>query len=217
MTITPAYAKEKIQLFNALYFNGELPEVPVLMSNARSFVGRCEFKRLRLPLRGEKKYDFRLRFSRLFDLSPDEWDDTILHEMIHLWIGVKGIRDTSTHGKVFRQMMDDLNSKHGRNITISHKSAPGEATAPARRQRKTHLVAIVTLKDGRRGIKIIPKSERSIRLFRRGMMYSGMVKSLSFRLSANPYFNRFPSSTALKVYFPPQDELDAALAGSIDV
>lgn len=217
MRITAAYANEKLQLFNARYFDGELPQVPVLMSRARSFVGRCEFKRLRLPLLKEKKYDFRLRFSQLFDLSPDEWDDTILHEMIHLWIGVKGIRDTSTHGKVFRQMMNELNTRYGRHITISHKAAPGEAAVPAQRQRKTHLVALVTLKDGRCGIKIIPQSERSIRLFRRGMMRSGMVDSLNFRLSANPYFNRFPSSAALKVYFPPQDELDAALTGSVAI
>jgi hypothetical protein len=62
-------------------------------------------------------------------------------------------------------------------------------------------VARVVLKDGRTGIKVIPCLERHIRRYRRGMMASGKVSSIKFYQTTDPFFNRFPSSSAFKVYF----------------
>ena len=206
MIVELPYIKEKFREFNEKYFRGELPAVPVVLSNAGSFLGKCEFKG-----------SYRLRFSVRFDLPQEEWDDIIIHEMIHLWIGVKGIKDSSAHGRVFRSIMNEFNTKYGRHISISHKVRPGEQARPARKGRSSHLVALVLMKDGRKGIKIIPQQAHCIRQYYRGLKRSGQVIEVQFYLSTNPYFNAFPSSVALKVYFPPAEEVQSALEGAVKV
>ena len=53
-------------------------------------------------------------------------EDTIIHEMIHYHILSNQLQDTSAHGKLFRKMMDDINARFGRNVTISHKPTEEE-------------------------------------------------------------------------------------------
>ena len=49
--------------------------------------------------------------------------------------------------------------------------------------------------------------ERHIRRYQRGMMASGKVGSIEFFQTTDPFFNRFPSSSAFTVYFPDPDVL----------
>ena len=50
---------------------------------------------------GTKYYDFKLRINKRIDLPEQEIEDIIIHEMIHYHIAYNGIKDTSTHGRVF--------------------------------------------------------------------------------------------------------------------
>ena len=116
------YIEAKFQEFNSLMFDNALPPVPVALSKASSYVGLCTFKTRRHLFGKVEHYDFRLRFSTRLDLPEAEVEDTIIHEMIHYYIRLNRIKDTSAHGKVFRQMMNELNSRFGRHITISHRT-----------------------------------------------------------------------------------------------
>jgi hypothetical protein len=196
-----AYVQEKFREFNRRMFDGKLPELPISVTNAKSYLGVCLYRN-RFKWNGKREYyDFKLRISRRIDLSQDELDDTIIHEMIHYWIGLFSPDDMPGHSPLFRKMMTDINQRFGRNIRVSHRLSAEQLEQAIDNRPKKHVVARVVLKDGRTGIKVIPCLERHIRRYRRGMMASGKVSSIKFYQTTDPFFNRFPSSSAFKVYF----------------
>ena len=205
------YVKEKFREFNVRMFDGKLPEPPISITNAKTYFGVCAFRKHR-KWHGKLEYsDFKIRISRRFDLPQDEIDDTIIHEMIHYWIGLFSPADMPGHSPLFREMMADINERFGRHISVSHRLSAEQQEQAIDNRPKKHIVARVVLKDGRTGIKVIPCMERHIRRYRRGMMASGKVSSIEFYQTTDPFFNRFPSSSAFTVYFPDPDAISAHL------
>lgn len=201
------YVQQKFREFNRQMFDGRLPEPPVSITNAKTYLGVCAYRKHR-KWNGRLEYsDFKIRISRRFDLSRDEIDDTIIHEMIHYYIGLFSPADMPGHSALFRRMMADINMRYGRHISVSHRLTPDQQEQAIDNRPKRHIVAKVVLKDGRTGIKVIPCMERHIRRYHRGMMASGKVSSIEFFQTTDPFFNRFPSSSAFTVYFPDPDVL----------
>lgn len=208
------FLEQRFDEFNARIFGGELPRVPIGLGNAAGYIGKCLFKIRRRILRKPELYDFRLRFSTRFDLPEPELEDILIHEMIHYWIGLKGFQDTSSHGKVFRQMMSDINARFGRHITISRRLTPEQQEAVRDSRPKVRVVALVGMSDGRTGIKVLPRNLQRLRSYRRGVMLSGEVATVDFYLTADPFFGRFPCSSALRVHFADMSEVRAHLEGA---
>lgn len=195
-------------------FDGRLPEPPISITNAKTYLGVCAFHKHR-KWHGRLEYsDFKIRISRRFDLPQNEIDDTIIHEMIHYYIGLFSPADMPGHSALFRRMMADINTRYGRHISVSHRLTQEQQEQATDNRPKKHIVAKVVLKDGRTGIKVIPCMERHIRRYRRGMMASGKVSSIEFFQTTDPFFNRFPSSSAFTVYFPDPDVLAQHLPDS---
>ena len=111
MEITEKLVREKFEFFNRQIFGGKLPMPRIGLSRARTFLGACTFKTRRGLLGKKTRYDFAIRISTMFDMSETEFEDTLIHEMIHYYIGVNQIEDTSAHGQKFRSMMADINSR----------------------------------------------------------------------------------------------------------
>ena len=201
------YVQQKFREFNRQMFDGKLPEPPVSITNAKTYLGVCAFRKHR-KWNGRLEYsEFKIRISRRFDLPQDEIDDTIIHEMIHYYIGLFSPADMPGHSTLFHSMMADINARFGRHISVSHRLSAEQQEQAIDNRPKRHIVARVVLKDGRTGIKVIPCMERHIRRYRRGMMASGKVSSIEFFQTTDPFFNRFPSSSAFTVYFPDPDVL----------
>ena len=107
-------------------FAGKLPMLPIKLSDAKTFLGVCTYKK-RIGKDGKvEKYDFALRVNTRIELSEDEIEDTIIHEMIHYYIGYNQLEDTSAHGAIFQQVMNAINEKYGRHLSISHKSSKSQ-------------------------------------------------------------------------------------------
>lgn len=207
MKPTVQYVESKFDEFNAMIFDGKLPKIPVALSNAASYVGLCTFKTRRRPFRAPEYYGFKLRISTRFDLPEAEVEDTVIHEMIHYHIRLNGIKDTSAHGKVFRQMMDDINRKFGRHVTISHRTTKEQREAALDKRPRLRVVAVVTFKDGRQGLKLLPPVEKKVSAYHRALMRSGRVSGIEYYQESDPWFNRYPTSTAFNVFFVPMDEV----------
>ena len=123
MKATVPFVEEKFRQFNESYFGGELPPIPIVLSRARTFLGKLEYKGKRGIFGAVVSYyDFRMKISYNFDLPENELEDVIIHEMIHYYIVLNRIKDTSTHGKVFKGIMHTLNSQYGRHITVRYHS-----------------------------------------------------------------------------------------------
>lgn len=214
MQPTVPYLLDRFEHFNVLIFKGELPAVPIVLSRARTFLGKCEYKGRINALGQEEFFDFVIRISMAFDMSEDQLDDVLIHEMIHYCIAVNQLRDTSPHGKMFRQLMATINERFGRHITISNN----QPVAKAPIQRKSwHVVAVVQMTDGKTGIKVLPRITNRITDYYNGVMSSPLSKSVKFYMSNDPFFNRYPNSGALKIYHVDPDELATHLHGSHDV
>lgn len=211
MIPTIEYVQQKFREFNVTMFDGRLPEPPISITNAKTYLGVCAFRKHR-NWHGRLEYsDFKIRISRRFDLPQEEIDDTIIHEMIHYYIGLFSPADMPGHSALFRRMMADINTRYGRHISVSHRLSKEQQEQAIDHRPKKHIVARVVLKDGRTGIKVIPCMERHVRRYRRGMMASGKVSSIEFFQTTDPFFNRFPSSSAFTVYFPDPATLSAHL------
>lgn len=204
MKPTQDFVERKFREFNTLMFGGKLTMPPIQLSKARTFVGQCAARKRRTLLHGTRLTDFRLKFSICFDLPESEWEDTIIHEMIHYYIGVNGLKDTSAHGRLFRQMMTDINSRFHRHLTISHRSTAEQRDEICNAKRVWHVIALVHLADGRKGLKVLPRIRQRIQTYRTTMLRDSRITSIDLFMSDDPYFNRFPNSSALNVVLPPE-------------
>ncbi len=209
MTPTVGYLEERFDTFNEMCFGGALPRIPIKLSSARSFVGRLQYRPVR-DWRGRvvRHEDFILRISTRFDLPEAEVEDTLIHEMIHYWIAYNGIRDSSTHGRVFRTKMKEINAQYGRHLTISHKSTPEELDRDTKVSR--HYFCVSQLADGRTALTVAAST--SVGAIRRAFKWSPSVRNAVWYASSDPWFNRFPRCRTPKLFPVDPAELQAHLA-----
>ena len=199
------YIQSCFDEYNTCFFGGTLPPVPVKLSHAKGFLGKLTFTRRKQGLfRGYKNENFVLRINTRIDLPEELIQDTILHEMIHYYIAVNQLRDTSTHGQLFRQQMSRINEEGGRHITISHR-----LTDTQRAQaiiHKTRTIAVVRFSDGKTGVKVVPNQPQRIAAWQKTAMRRFPVSSINWYQSDNDYFAHFPSSWAMRIYLIPHPE-----------
>ena len=207
MRPTQEYIERRFSEFNKQFFGGQLPTVPVRLTSARTYLGQLGFKRKSTLLGGTRNYDFVLRISTRTDLPEQEVEDTLLHEMIHLYIASKHLKDTSPHGRLFRQLMADINSRYNRHITVSHHRTAAEQEQDT--QRRLHLLCISTFDSGERGITIAAKS-RVFELWDAMPMFPHVVETCWYA-TYDPFFNRYPRALVPKIYRISPDELTAHL------
>lgn len=197
------YVQRKFDEYNALIFESCLPPIPVRLSRARTYMGKLQYTKKRKVLgSGFACSNFLLRISTSFDLPENEQDDVIIHEMIHYYIAFTGKRDTSTHGKLFRSMMADINARFGRHITISRKvvvGQSGDGSSPFRnRAPRVHHVCISLLRDGSYGVTVAAKTR--IGYISRLLPRFYPVHRKVWIESADSFFDRFPRSISPKMY-----------------
>lgn len=208
------YVRRKFGEFNRRMFAGRLPEIPVELSDASTFMGMCVFRVKHLP-DGRKEYsDFRLRINIRVDLPESVLEDIIIHEMIHYFIHYNGFEDSSAHGHIFRALMQEINTRHGRHITVTHRSTPEQREQSVSSRRTWHIIAVVRFRNGRRGVKVLPRVASKVIQYCRHVDASPEVAGIELYLHNNPFFNRYPVSAALKVYEIEEPALENNLAGA---
>lgn len=214
MRATKEYVERKFDEFNRLMFGGRLPKIPVELSDAKTFLGQCVYRRRRHRNGTEEKYDFRLRINTRIDLPEQQIEDTIIHEMIHYYIGVFQLHDTSAHGQLFRQIMNQINEKYHRHVSIRFKGDKQQTEQLKDKRPRWHVVARVELADGRIAVKVLPRVVQSILRFYNTLMASREVKGVNLFMSNDVFFNRYPNSSAPRVHFIDDDELYQHLRGA---
>ena len=142
-------------------------------------------------------------------------EDTVIHEMIHYFIMLHGLQDSSPHGMIFKAIMRQINTVHGRNLSVSHR-VTHEQKAQAKTAAKPtwHVIAVITLRSGVSGVKVLPRVIPKILDFYKKVSAVRDVREVRLFLHDNPYFNRYPTSTALRYHELPPDEIERELKGS---
>lgn len=148
MRATIEFLENGFQRFNKEIFGNELPKPNMRITSARSFVGQFKTERVTVFAGLRRKETHYLTLSNIYDLEERILEDVLIHEMIHFLIHFRKIRDTSSHGKNFRFLMNEINRKFGRNITVSHRCTKEQLESD---QAKAHsIVCLCTMTDGRK-------------------------------------------------------------------
>ena len=144
--LTVDYLRQAFEHYNNLIFEGKLPLPKLKWSRAKTRLGQMAYKR-KMSWGRTKYYDFTISVSNYYNLTTEEIDDVLIHEMIHYSIAYTGLKDTSAHGVVFRGMMDKINRSFGRHITISVRTRNLQARSA--QQPKDYLILALKMKDGK--------------------------------------------------------------------
>lgn len=196
MKPTREYIIERFSYFNKLCFAGRLTMPRIELSRSRRKLGQLEYKRRRKTFGGWENYDFTLRLSTLIDMEQSVVDDTLIHEMIHLYILSNNLEDSSSHGQLFRRMMEEINSRYGRHISISHRRSEQENEADE--ELREHIVCVSTFKDSRLCVTVSTKT--ALFSLWREMERLDCIREHKWYYTIDPYFNRYPRSRTLKFY-----------------
>lgn len=192
--ITIEWLKQRFCRFNDLYFSGSLPEPQFRLTNTKSMLGTYRQEKVYHPI---LKPHIRhiISISLYFQRTPNEYENTLLHEMIHYYINYHKIKDTSTHGEVFRSIMEQLNREHGWDLSIStkvnHKLSKANrgklyVVLSMKLTDTTHLIAVVNRKNM---VKLNSEANRN-----------PLILEHHWYLSTDPYFDQFPVVRTLKGY-----------------
>lgn len=211
MTATLSFVKQKFNEYNQLCFAGQLFPLPIRISNSRTRLGQVTFRRTRKLFHGWQYSDFQLAISGKHDLSEQELEDIILHEMIHYYILSHQLQDTSAHGPIFNRIMNDINSRFGRHITISHHSTKAEQDKD--KEIRQHLICITHLQGNHLGITVAAHT-RIFQLWDRLPLLPEVLQC-EWYTTKNPFFNRFPRSLSVKIYRITQAELDENIKNAL--
>lgn len=215
MVATVPFIQKTFDRFNALCFEGVLPAVPIVLTKAGTFLGKMEYKS-RKDFFGiiSSHYDFRLKISTGFDLTQEELEDVVIHEMIHYYIAYRNLRDSSVHGETFRRIMETINQKYGRHITVRHHGEPEQnLVRDGGTQYKKHYLCVSTFTDGNMGITVCA-STKIFELYRLLPKYY-QISKMEWYGSIDPFFNRFPRANTPKIYKITKEELSEHLRESV--
>ena len=103
--LTIEFIKANFHKYNKKYFNGELEEPSFEITKTKNRLGCCKW---RTNYFGEK--EFTIEISRYFQRPEKDYINTLIHEMIHLYIRQKGIYDGDKHhGPEFYRWADKIN------------------------------------------------------------------------------------------------------------
>lgn len=208
MALDAETLQEWFARFNRLCFHGSLPMPRLALSKSRTQLGSMTYRRSRRYVFFPEP-SFTIRVSAYYDSSEAELQDVLLHEMIHYYIALNKLRDTSPHGVLFRKMMKEINEKHRRNITVSTR-CDGRTAAPAARSERERLVLALEMDDGQCFLSVVnPRYANALRL------RLGLVRGLRqhhWLVSNDPFFADFPAVRSLRARRVSRDDFSRLVA-----
>ena len=188
MKLTREWMETWFDEFNRIYFKGELPKPYLYVSHARKRLGCLGYKYDRKhPKKGPS--DFRLGLSNYYVLAEWDYQNILLHEMIHLVVASKQLKDTSAHGQLFRSIQQQLNQNCGWDIKISIKT-DGLSISPQYQQDRRFLVLAIVTADDRHFLSVV--NPNYLDGINRQLARARHISSYAFYSTTDPYFIQFP-------------------------
>ena len=147
-------------------------------------------------LRGGK----RVRTDRIFiyrnseDFDPVFLDSILVHEMIHQYILQNKLRDTSTHGRLFRTFMNRINTRYPNELNI-HISALNPSVALKGPGSNLHYLALLYTDKHFYCCVINPKKVANFDPIIKKYLKNGVLKGYDRAVSNDVMFDRFVKCT----------------------
>lgn len=200
MIVTIGWMEEWFERFNHDYFDGKLPLPELGLTRARTQLGQMSFKRATRWGR-TKLYDFKISMSTYYDMTDKQAKSVLLHEMIHYIIGYTGLKDTSSHGIVFRGMMDNLNRKYGWEIKVMTSTKGWKVSEQVKEKKaakgpQTYLMLAIEMNDGRHYLsRVNPSFAHRLQ----GQLVNVQeIRSHQWYTTMESYFEEYPQVRSLR-------------------
>lgn len=212
MLPTIKFIQERFDYFNGLCFDGKLPIPRIGLNNRATSAGLTHYKKKRNLFGKTKFYDIWIEISTRLDLPQEEFDKTIVHEMIHYYILHNNLHDDSPHGRIFRAKMKELNDKYGLNIGIRFNASD---ELMIRTVTTTRYVFVGELKEGSVGMTVVAKS----RIFEIWDFFekSDMFVSRRWYASNRAIFQKYPAAQKPKLYHIDAGKMQDYLTGAVEL
>ena len=133
MKLTINYIESAFNKYNVLYFNGVLKRPSFKITNSKCRLGTLATK---ISPFGTKVHT--LSVSKYYDRTEKQYDNTIIHEMIHLYISQMNIIDNGSHGRVFKQHCARIN-KYGWNLSRTTDASDWKLSDEAQKKETNRL------------------------------------------------------------------------------
>ena len=196
MQINTEWIAVNFDRFNKDYFGGRLTPPKFSVNNARTRLGSMAFKWKRSFLKRES-YDYIIRLSNYYDIPEVEFQNVLLHEMIHYYIAVNRFKDDSVHGTMFRSIAQRIN-KQGWNIVVrtdTRKWPVAERNRKKQIARKRTVLAANTT-DGKYFLSVIgPGSIQKVML---QITRTPQIREARWFETSDDYFQHFPQCRTLR-------------------
>ncbi len=192
--------------FNKRYFDGELPTPILAIGNSRTQLGTMSWRQSHKWLKST--YTYTIRISNFYDVEEKDFKNVLLHEMIHLYIESKHLKDTSSHGRLFQTMMQRINS-YGWEIKISTK-IDCDAKAAKKPKGRWCIVLAISLATNQYLLSIV--NPRYVYTIEARLRKSKNVLSFSWYISSNAYFANFPQVRTPRGRIVKKDIYDMVIA-----
>ena len=210
MRATIEFLEDRFHRFNRDIFGNVLPKPHMHLTQARSFMGQFKVER-QSSLLMKTKETYHLTLSCRYDLEEATLEDVLIHEMIHYIIHYKKIKDTSSHGRHFRELMTKINRSFGRNITVSHRCSKTELESDAE---KAHsIVCLCTMTDGRKLVCRVSQS-KVFEIHRAFQEWDKVEKEEWYWVYGN-YFNRYRRVLTPRLFSVDNEGLSNIASGTL--
>lgn len=212
MLPTIKFIQERFDYFNALCFDGKLPKPRIGLNNRATSAGLTHYKKKKDIFGKTKFYDIWIEISTRLDLPQEEFDKTIVHEMIHYYILHNHLQDDSPHGRIFRTKMKELNDKFGLGIGIKF-NAPDELMINT--ITTTRYIFVGELKDDGIGMTVVSRT----RIFELWDFFAkcDLFVRRRWYASNRAIFQKYPAAQKPKFYRIEADKMQEYLTGAVEL
>jgi hypothetical protein len=188
MKLTIEFIEKHFNEFNEKFFSGELKTPVFEINRTKSFFGLCCWKN-KVDDNGYVvgKFNFRIKISEYFDRSETDYINTLLHEMIHLYIRQFDlVPEYEHHGLTFKRIADKINS-HGYNVVCSD-SAEGVGLT-----NKNVVFFMVAFMDRSGRYFLIRYNPKRFEYFKHNFEYSKFTKVIWFTSTDDKKYGHLPT------------------------
>ena len=195
MELTAKILRAWFVQFNTEYFGGKLPEPRLLVSTARTQLGQFSCRRVRKGLfRGYTTTGYTIKVSDYYQMEEHDYQQTLLHEMIHYYISYTGARDTSAHGRLFRQLAARINEVGGWHITVSTRTE--QYAVRNQKPSAQYLLIAIKTTDGHHYLSVVNPDYRSY--VDRQATRSPQIEEHRFVVTTDSKYATWPKTRSLR-------------------
>ncbi len=207
MTFDESFLTRNFERFNREIFHNELPKVRFVSSRARTYAAQYNYQKRFMTNRTIPESRC-IRYNISFSFPERVLEEILIHEMLHLYIEVKKLKDTSPHGRIFKALSAQIKEAYGYDISVSLKISPdsggntGEDTGnmvqdACKRQR--HFFCLLEIDAEHYGICTVTQPALFDLWDKLGPAFHS--KSWTWYVSFHPFFQSFPKSRGKLRYY----------------